>query len=61
MQVIVPAHLCGVCIIIVKPSLRILYRGMSQFDYELGEDNVHIGSSDYVAWLTDRRGTVKWT
>jgi myo-inositol-1-phosphate synthase len=27
----------------------------SQIDYELGEDNVHIGPSDYVAWLTDRK------
>jgi hypothetical protein len=50
-QVIVPAHLCRVYIIIVKPSLRILYRGMSQFDYELGEDSVRIGSSDYLPGL----------
>ena len=28
---------------------------ISQLDYELGEDNVHIGPSDYVAWLTDRK------
>jgi myo-inositol-1-phosphate synthase len=27
----------------------------SQIDYELGEDNVHIGPSDYVPWLTDRK------
>ncbi|HEU0168178.1 MAG TPA: inositol-3-phosphate synthase [Chloroflexota bacterium] len=27
----------------------------SQLDYELGEENVHIGPSDYVAWLTDRK------
>jgi myo-inositol-1-phosphate synthase len=27
----------------------------SQLDYELGEDNVHIGPSDYVAWLSDRK------
>src|SRR3989440_11204080 len=27
----------------------------SQLDYELGADNVHIGPSDYVAWLTDRK------
>ncbi len=27
----------------------------SQVDYELGEENVHIGPSDYVAWLTDRK------
>jgi myo-inositol-1-phosphate synthase len=28
---------------------------ISQLDYDLGEDNVHIGPSDYVAWLTDRK------
>ena len=27
----------------------------SQVDHELGVDNVHIGPSDYVAWLTDRK------
>lgn len=27
----------------------------SQLDYDLGKDNVHIGPSDYVAWLTDRK------
>jgi myo-inositol-1-phosphate synthase len=27
----------------------------SQLDYDLGADNVHIGPSDYVAWLTDRK------
>ncbi len=27
----------------------------SQVDYDLGADNVHIGPSDYVAWLTDRK------
>jgi len=27
----------------------------SQLPYELGEENVHIGPSDYVAWLTDRK------
>jgi myo-inositol-1-phosphate synthase len=27
----------------------------SQLDYDLGENNVHIGPSDYVAWLTDRK------
>ncbi len=27
----------------------------SQLDYDLGEGNVHIGPSDYVAWLTDRK------
>jgi len=27
----------------------------SQLDYDLGEDNVHIGPSDYVAWLSDRK------
>lgn len=27
----------------------------SQLDYDLGGENVHIGPSDYVAWLTDRK------
>jgi len=27
----------------------------SQLDYEIGEDNVHIGPSDYVPWLRDRK------
>jgi myo-inositol-1-phosphate synthase len=27
----------------------------SQLDYELGEKNVHIGPSDYVPWLEDRK------
>jgi myo-inositol-1-phosphate synthase len=27
----------------------------SQLDYDMGSDNVHIGPSDYVAWLTDRK------
>jgi len=27
----------------------------SQLDYELDPDNVHIGPSDHVAWLTDRK------
>jgi myo-inositol-1-phosphate synthase len=27
----------------------------SQLDYDLGEDNVHIGPSDYVPWLSDRK------
>ena len=27
----------------------------SQLDYDLGEDNIHIGPSDYVAWLDDRK------
>ncbi len=27
----------------------------SQLDYDIGEDNVHIGPSDYVAWLEDRK------
>src|SRR5579884_1181451 len=27
----------------------------SQLDYELGGENVHIGPSDYVAWLADRK------
>lgn len=27
----------------------------SQLDYELGNENVHIGPSDYVQWLQDRK------
>ncbi len=27
----------------------------SQLDYELGDGNIHIGPSDYVAWLQDRK------
>ncbi|MEW5702873.1 MAG: inositol-3-phosphate synthase [Candidatus Zixiibacteriota bacterium] len=27
----------------------------SQLDYDLGDENIHIGPSDYVAWLTDRK------
>jgi myo-inositol-1-phosphate synthase len=27
----------------------------SQLDYELGAGNVHIGPSDYVQWLDDRK------
>ncbi len=27
----------------------------SQLDYELGRENVHVGPSDYVPWLTDRK------
>ncbi|MBD3347593.1 MAG: inositol-3-phosphate synthase [Candidatus Eisenbacteria bacterium] len=27
----------------------------SQLDYDMGGDNVHIGPSDYVAWLSDRK------
>jgi len=27
----------------------------SQLDYDIGEENVHIGPSDYIAWLTDRK------
>src|ERR1700730_15636986 len=27
----------------------------SQLDYDLGEGNVHIGPSDYVEWLSDRK------
>ncbi len=27
----------------------------SQLDYDIGAANVHIGPSDYVAWLTDRK------
>jgi myo-inositol-1-phosphate synthase len=27
----------------------------SQLPYEMGAENVHIGPSDYIAWLTDRK------
>jgi myo-inositol-1-phosphate synthase len=27
----------------------------SQLDYDMGKDNVHIGPSDYVPWLSDRK------
>jgi myo-inositol-1-phosphate synthase len=27
----------------------------SQLDYDIGGENVHIGPSDYIAWLTDRK------
>jgi myo-inositol-1-phosphate synthase len=27
----------------------------SQLDYEIGEDNIHVGPSDYVPWLEDRK------
>lgn len=27
----------------------------SQLDYDIGQENVHIGPSDYVPWLTDRK------
>ncbi|HEY76548.1 MAG TPA: inositol-3-phosphate synthase [Thermoflexia bacterium] len=27
----------------------------SQLDYELPEENIHVGPSDYVPWLTDRK------
>jgi myo-inositol-1-phosphate synthase len=27
----------------------------SQLDYDIGANNVHIGPSDYVAWLSDRK------
>src|SRR5207244_2264926 len=27
----------------------------SMLDYEIGEDNVHVGPSDYVPWLEDRK------
>jgi myo-inositol-1-phosphate synthase len=27
----------------------------SQMDYEIAEDNVHVGPSDYVPWLEDRK------
>jgi myo-inositol-1-phosphate synthase len=28
---------------------------ISQLDYEIGSDNVHVGPSDYVPWLADRK------
>ena len=28
---------------------------VSQLDYDMGADHVHIGPSDHVAWLTDRK------
>jgi myo-inositol-1-phosphate synthase len=27
----------------------------SMLDYDIGADNVHVGPSDYVPWLTDRK------
>ena len=27
----------------------------SMLDYEIGDTNVHVGPSDYVPWLTDRK------
>jgi Myo-inositol-1-phosphate synthase len=27
----------------------------SQLDYDLGSDNIHVGPSDYVPWLADRK------
>jgi myo-inositol-1-phosphate synthase len=27
----------------------------SQLDFEIDEENVHVGPSDYVPWLTDRK------
>ncbi len=27
----------------------------SQLDYEIGEENIHVGPSDYVPWLEDRK------
>ena len=27
----------------------------SQLDYDIGKDNIHIGPSDHVPWLTDRK------
>ena len=27
----------------------------SQLDYDMGDDNIHIGPSDYVGWLLDRK------
>lgn len=28
---------------------------VSQLDYDIGKDHVHIGPSDHIAWLTDRK------
>ena len=28
---------------------------LSQMDYEIGEENIHVGPSDYVPWLKDRK------
>jgi myo-inositol-1-phosphate synthase len=28
---------------------------ISQLDYDMGKDNVHVGPSDYVPWLLDRK------
>jgi len=28
---------------------------VSQMDYEIGDDHIHIGPSDHIAWLTDRK------
>ncbi|HCM67681.1 MAG: inositol-3-phosphate synthase [Candidatus Kerfeldbacteria bacterium RIFCSPLOWO2_01_FULL_48_11] len=28
---------------------------ISQLDYDMGKDNVHIGPSDYIPWLQDRK------
>ena len=27
----------------------------SQLDYDLGEDNIHVGPSDHIPWLEDRK------
>ncbi|MDY6917936.1 MAG: inositol-3-phosphate synthase [Chloroflexota bacterium] len=27
----------------------------SQLDYDIGRDNIHVGPSDYVTWLSDRK------
>jgi len=27
----------------------------SQLDYDIGEDNIHVGPSDYIPWLKDRK------
>ena len=27
----------------------------SQLDYDIGSDNIHVGPSDYVPWLADRK------
>ncbi|PJB50903.1 MAG: inositol-3-phosphate synthase, partial [Chloroflexi bacterium CG_4_9_14_3_um_filter_45_9] len=28
---------------------------LSQLDYDIGSDNIHVGPSDYVPWLADRK------
>jgi len=27
----------------------------SQLDYDMGEDNIHVGPSDHIPWLEDRK------